>query len=136
MAGHDGGSRAERTERDAGIAPEPEQPAAELGSRPASGRRIPGGRQRQHRGAGMTAVMPAGVATARDLVGPAMAAAVARLSPEVRTVAAYHLGLAGLNGHVAANSRAAGNGTAANVPPPADGRAAGGSQSPGAKPGG
>ncbi len=36
--------------------------------------------------------MPAGVETARDLVGPAIAAAVARLSPEVRTVAAYHLG--------------------------------------------
>jgi len=47
----------------------------------------------------MTAVMPAGVMTARDLVGPAMTAAVARLSPEVRTVAAYHLGLAALNGH-------------------------------------
>ena len=43
----------------------------------------------------MTAVMPGGVATARDLVGPAMAAAIARLSPEVRLVAAYHLGLAG-----------------------------------------
>ncbi len=73
----------------------------------------------------MTAVMPAGVATARDLVGPAMAAAMARLSPEVRTVAAYHLGLAGLNGHVPANGRTAGNGQAAlTVPPPADGRAA------------
>jgi geranylgeranyl diphosphate synthase, type I len=44
----------------------------------------------------MTAVMPAGVATARDLVGPALAAAVERLSPDVRTVAAYHLGLATL----------------------------------------
>jgi geranylgeranyl diphosphate synthase type I len=41
----------------------------------------------------MTAVMPAGVATARDLVGPALASAVARLSPDVRTVAGYHLGL-------------------------------------------
>ena len=39
--------------------------------------------------------MPAGVETARDLVGPAIAAAVDRLSPEVRTVAAYHLGLDG-----------------------------------------
>ncbi len=43
----------------------------------------------------MTAVMPAGVATARDLVGPAITAAVDRLSPDVRTVAAYHLGLDG-----------------------------------------
>jgi len=43
----------------------------------------------------MTAVMPAGVETARDLVGPALATAVERLSPEVRKVAAYHLGLAG-----------------------------------------
>jgi geranylgeranyl diphosphate synthase, type I len=43
----------------------------------------------------MTAVMPAGVETARDLVGPAIAAAVDRLSPEVRAVAAYHLGLDG-----------------------------------------
>ena len=41
----------------------------------------------------MTAVMPAGVATARDLVGPALASAVDRMSPDVRTVAAYHLGL-------------------------------------------
>src|SRR5450755_2984816 len=39
--------------------------------------------------------MPAGVETARDLVGPAIAVAVDRLSPEVRTVAAYHLGLDG-----------------------------------------
>ena len=79
----------------------------------------------------MTAVMPAGVATARDLVGPAMAAAVARLSPEVRTVAAYHLGLAGLNGHAAANTPGTG-GSGVNVPPPGDGRAANGSRSAGA----
>jgi geranylgeranyl diphosphate synthase type I len=46
----------------------------------------------------MTAVMPAGVETARDLVGPALAAAVERLSPDVRNVAAYHLGLAGPDG--------------------------------------
>jgi geranylgeranyl diphosphate synthase type I len=46
----------------------------------------------------MTAVMPAGVATARDLVGPAIAAAVDRLSPDVRRVAAYHLGLDGESG--------------------------------------
>jgi geranylgeranyl diphosphate synthase, type I len=42
----------------------------------------------------VTAVMPEGVAIARDLVGPAMEAAIARLTPEVRVVAAYHLGLA------------------------------------------
>ena len=41
----------------------------------------------------MTAVMPAGVGLARDIVGPAMEAAVARLSPEVRRVSAYHLGM-------------------------------------------
>src|SRR3984957_19888004 len=46
----------------------------------------------------MTAGMPAGVETARDLVGPAIAAAVDRLSPEVRAVAAYHLGLDGGGG--------------------------------------
>ncbi len=40
----------------------------------------------------MTVTMPAGVQTARDLVGPAIAEAVNRLSPAVRTVAAYHLG--------------------------------------------
>jgi len=64
----------------------------------------------------MTAVMPAGVAIARDLVGPAMATAVARLSPEVRTVAAYHLGLAGLNGRAPGNGRAAGKSPAAAKP--------------------
>src|SRR6185369_9475954 len=42
--------------------------------------------------------MPAGVETARDLVGPAIAAAVDRLSPEVKKVAAYHLGLDGGGG--------------------------------------
>ncbi|HEY2442838.1 MAG TPA: polyprenyl synthetase family protein [Streptosporangiaceae bacterium] len=46
----------------------------------------------------MTAVMPDGVAVARDLVGPALAAAVDRLSPEVRMVAAYHLGLTDADG--------------------------------------
>src|SRR5580693_7174880 len=46
----------------------------------------------------MTVVMPAGVQTARDLVGPAIAEAVARLSPAVRTVASYHLGLADATG--------------------------------------
>jgi geranylgeranyl diphosphate synthase, type I len=86
----------------------------------------------------MTAVMPAGVATARDLVGPAMAAAIARLSPEVRPVAAYHLGLAGVNGHAPAGGRASGEGSGiAQVPVPADGRAAdGAARHGGAKPGG
>jgi geranylgeranyl diphosphate synthase, type I len=46
----------------------------------------------------MTAVIPAGVQTARDLVGPAIAAAVERLSPDVRAVSAYHLGLADADG--------------------------------------
>src|ERR1700733_4715375 len=46
----------------------------------------------------MTATIPAGVATARGLVGPAMATAVDRLSPEVRKVAAYHLGLTDADG--------------------------------------
>ena len=41
----------------------------------------------------MTVVMPAGVQTARDLVGPAISQAVGRLSPAVRAVASYHLGL-------------------------------------------
>ncbi len=42
----------------------------------------------------MTATIPAGVAMARDLVGPAMTTALKRLSCDVRPVAAYHLGLA------------------------------------------
>jgi geranylgeranyl diphosphate synthase, type I len=46
----------------------------------------------------MTVTMPAGVQTARDLVGPAIAEAVAKLSPNVRAVAAYHLGLAEADG--------------------------------------
>jgi geranylgeranyl diphosphate synthase, type I len=49
----------------------------------------------------MTATIPAGVETARDLVGPAIAAAVDRLSPDVRIVAAYHLGLADTEGRPA-----------------------------------
>jgi geranylgeranyl diphosphate synthase, type I len=49
----------------------------------------------------MTATIPAGVETARDLVGPAIAAAVSRLSPDVRSVAAYHLGLADAAGQPA-----------------------------------
>ena len=43
--------------------------------------------------------MPEGVALARDLVGPAMESAIARLTPDVRVVAAYHLGLADAAGH-------------------------------------
>ncbi|MGB6458029.1 MAG: polyprenyl synthetase family protein [Streptosporangiaceae bacterium] len=46
----------------------------------------------------MTVTMPAGVQTARDLTGPAIAEAVSRLSPAVRAVAAYHLGLADASG--------------------------------------
>jgi geranylgeranyl diphosphate synthase type I len=46
----------------------------------------------------MTATIPAGVAAARDLTGPAIATAVERLSPEVKIVAAYHLGLATAEG--------------------------------------
>ena len=46
----------------------------------------------------MTVVMPAGVAVARDLVGPATEAALSRLSPGVRRVAAYHYGLADAGG--------------------------------------
>jgi geranylgeranyl diphosphate synthase, type I len=100
----------------------------------------------------MTAVMPAGVATARDLVGPAMATAIARLSPEVRPVAAYHLGLAGVNGHAPVNGRTGDEGkgitsassgptaprsaglgptTPPKVPKPADGHAAEGTAQPG-----
>src|SRR5579862_9372081 len=43
--------------------------------------------------------MPAGVAVARDLVGPATEAAINRLSPGVRRVAAYHYGLADADGN-------------------------------------
>jgi geranylgeranyl diphosphate synthase type I len=46
----------------------------------------------------MTMTMPPGVQEARDLVGPAISAAVGRLSPDVRRVAAYHLGLADADG--------------------------------------
>jgi geranylgeranyl diphosphate synthase, type I len=49
----------------------------------------------------MTATIPAGVETARDLVGPAIASALDRLSPDVRVVAAYHLGLADAQGRPA-----------------------------------
>jgi geranylgeranyl diphosphate synthase, type I len=56
----------------------------------------------------MTATMPAGVETARDLVGPAISAAVDRLSPEVRLVAAYHLGLTDSEGRPAGRTGTAG----------------------------
>ena len=51
----------------------------------------------------MTVVMPAGVAVARDLVGPATEAAINRLSPRVRRVAAYHYGLADAEGNPVRN---------------------------------
>jgi geranylgeranyl diphosphate synthase, type I len=54
----------------------------------------------------MTATMPAGVESARDLVGPAVAAAVERLSPDVRIVASYHLGLTDAEGRPAGRSPA------------------------------
>src|SRR6201987_4193761 len=43
--------------------------------------------------------MPAGVAVARDLVGPATKAAINRLTPGVRRVAAYHYGIADTDGN-------------------------------------
>ncbi len=46
----------------------------------------------------MTMTIPAGVEIARDLVGPSIAAAIARLNPSVRPVAEYHLGLADVTG--------------------------------------
>ena len=51
----------------------------------------------------MTAVMPEGVTLARDLVGPAMESAIARLTPDVRAVAAYHLGFADAAGNPTRN---------------------------------
>ena len=47
--------------------------------------------------------MPEGVALARDLVGPAMESAIARLTPDVRAVAAYHLGFADAAGNPTGN---------------------------------
>ncbi len=41
----------------------------------------------------MTALIPAGVTTARDIVRPALEASLERLAPTMRQVAAYHLGL-------------------------------------------
>ena len=51
----------------------------------------------------MIAVMPEGVHLARDLVGPAMESAIGRLTPDVRKVAAYHLGFADAEGHPTGN---------------------------------
>src|SRR6201997_176055 len=47
--------------------------------------------------------MPAGVAVARDLVGPATEAAINRLSPRVRGVSPYHYGLADAEGNPVRN---------------------------------
>jgi geranylgeranyl diphosphate synthase type I len=46
----------------------------------------------------MTTTMPAGVAAARDLVGPSIAGWLERLSPDVRIVASYHLGFVDADG--------------------------------------
>jgi geranylgeranyl diphosphate synthase, type I len=46
----------------------------------------------------VTATIPAGVETARDLVGPGIEAAIARLSPDIRPVASYHFGLTDAKG--------------------------------------
>jgi geranylgeranyl diphosphate synthase, type I len=54
------------------------------------------------------ATLPAAVETARDRLGPAMVAAVDRLSPDIREVAAYHLGLPGSDRRVAGASGGAG----------------------------
>jgi geranylgeranyl diphosphate synthase type I len=56
----------------------------------------------------MTATLPAAVETARDCLGTAMVAAVDRLSPDIREVAAYHLGLGGARGGGAGKARGAG----------------------------
>ncbi len=54
----------------------------------------------------MTATIPAAVETARDYVSPALAAAVNRLSPDIREVAAYHLGLPGNGGREGGGGKA------------------------------
>ena len=43
--------------------------------------------------------MPEGVALARDLVSPAIEAAIGRLTPDVRMVTAYHFGFADAEGN-------------------------------------
>ncbi len=81
LAGHDGGRGAQRPGRGGRTAPD--RPETHL----------------TDWGASVTAVMPEGVALARDLVGPAMEAAIARLTPAVRAVAAYHFGFADAAGN-------------------------------------
>src|SRR5580692_11545922 len=86
LAGHHGGRRAQRTGGGDRTAPH----------------RSWNGMERFHLndgGTSVTAVMPEGVALARDLVGPAMESAISRLTPDVRIVAAYHLGLADAEGN-------------------------------------
>ena len=63
-------------------------------------------------GKAMTAVIPAGVTTARDIVRPALEASLERLTPTMRQVAAYHLGLA----DAAGVSRQAGGGAGGHAP--------------------
>ncbi|HEY1617502.1 MAG TPA: polyprenyl synthetase family protein [Streptosporangiaceae bacterium] len=53
----------------------------------------------------MTTTMPQGVAAARDLVGPAIAGWLDRLSPDVRIVAAYHLGFVDADGAPTGNAQ-------------------------------
>jgi geranylgeranyl diphosphate synthase type I len=53
----------------------------------------------------MTTTMPAGVAAARDLVGPAIGGWLERLSPDVRIVAAYHLGFVDADGAPSGNGQ-------------------------------
>jgi geranylgeranyl diphosphate synthase type I len=56
----------------------------------------------------MTVVIPAGVITARDIVRPALNAALERLTPSMRQVAAYHLGLAEADGTARASGAGGG----------------------------
>src|SRR5260370_37581419 len=57
--------------------------------------------------------MPEGVALARDLVSPAIEAAIGQLTPDVRVVAAYHFGFADAEG----NPTGGGSGKALRPPP-------------------
>jgi len=67
----------------------------------------------------VTAVIPAGVTTARDIVRPALGAALERLTPTMRQGAAYHLGLADADGAIPPGS---GGGA---IPPGSGGGASG-----------
>jgi geranylgeranyl diphosphate synthase, type I len=51
----------------------------------------------------VTATIPAGVETARDLVGPGIEAAVCRLSPDIKPVASYHFGFCDAEGKPTGN---------------------------------